>query len=170
MGRVLSVSGTSGVQHSANTTKETQTMAHSGSCMCGAVSFRITTPITETGACHCEMCRRWTGGVYLSVAVPPDGLQIEGEGNLHTFASSPWAERTSCKVCGGNLWYRVTADGPLKGQYHLGLGTLDDASGIPFTGELFIDCKPDCYGFEGGKDRRQMTKAEVEAMFADYAP
>ena len=145
-------------------------MAHTGSCMCGAVSFRITTPITETGACHCEMCRKWTGGVYLSFAVPPDRMEIDGADHLHVFASSPWAERVSCRTCGSSLFYRVTAPGPLQGEMHVGLGTLDDASGIPFTGELFIDCKPDAYAFDGAADRRQMTKAEVEAMFADYAP
>ncbi|MEL6617229.1 MAG: GFA family protein [Pseudomonadota bacterium] len=145
-------------------------MAHTGSCMCGAVSFRITTPITETGACHCEMCRKWTGGVYISVAVPPEGMEMDGEEHLHVFTSSPWAERVSCKTCGGNLFYRVTAAGPMQGEMHVGLGTLDDASGIPFTGELFIDLKPDSYAFEGGTDRRQLTQAEVEAMFADYAP
>ena len=140
-------------------------MAHTGSCMCGAVSFRITTPITETGACHCSMCRKWTGGVYLSVEVPADGMEITGQEHLHVFTSSPWAERASCKTCGGNLWYRVTADGPYKDQYHVGLGTLDDTSGIPFTGELFIDLKPEPYTFEGGENRKQMTETEVMAMF-----
>ena len=142
-------------------------MSHTGSCVCGTVRFTITTPITETGACHCSMCRKWSGGVFMSVAVPPDGMTLEGADTLSAYASSPWAERVFCKTCGGNLFYRVTADGPMKGEMHVGFGALDDQTGIPFTGELYIDLKPDAYGF-GGEGRTQMTAAQVEAMFAEY--
>ena len=140
-------------------------MSHTGSCVCGAVKFTITTPVTETGACHCSMCRKWSGGVYLAVAVPPDGMEIEGEENLTVYTSSPWAERAFCKICGGNVFYRVTAPGPMQGDMHVGLGALDDANGIALTGELFIDLKPDAYSF-AGEGRKQMTEAEVMAMFA----
>ena len=142
-------------------------MPRTGSCVCGAVRFTVTSPITETGACHCGMCRKWTGGVFLSVVVPPGGMTLEGADNLATYHSSPWAERAFCKTCGGNLFYRVTAPGPMEGEMHVGLGTLDDANGIPFTGELFIDLKPDAYSF-AGDSRRQMTEAEVVALFAEY--
>ena len=140
-------------------------MSRTGSCVCGAVSFNITTPITETGACHCGMCRKWTGGVFLSVAVPPGGLEITGEEHLKVFASSPWAERASCNTCGSSLYYRVTAEGPYAGTSHVGFGTLDDVSGIPFTGEMYIDIKPEAYAF-AGDGRHEMTEAEVIAMFA----
>lgn len=144
-------------------------MSHTGSCVCGAVRFTITTPIKETGACHCGMCRKWSGGVFMSVAVPPDGMALEGAENLSTYSSSPWAERVFCKTCGGNLFYRVTAEGPMQGEMHVGLGTLDDPTGIPFTGEIYIDRKPDVYSF-AGDGRNLMTEAEVVAMFGGEAP
>ena len=64
-------------------------MSRAGSCVCGAVRFTVTSPITETGACHCGMCRKWTGGVFLSVAVPSGGMTLEGADNLATYSSSP---------------------------------------------------------------------------------
>ncbi|WP_299371565.1 GFA family protein [uncultured Tateyamaria sp.] len=140
-------------------------MAHSGSCICGAVRFDITTPVTETGACHCSMCRKWSGGVYMAVAVPKGGMDITGADNISIYASSPWAERAFCKTCGSSLFYRVTAPGPMQGEMHVGLGTLADTSGIAFTGELYIDLKPESYSF-AGTDRHQMTDAQVTAMFA----
>ena len=139
-------------------------MSRTGSCVCGAVRFTITTPIEETGACHCGMCRKWSGGVFLSVAVPPEGMTLEGGDNLATYSSSSWAERLFCKTCGGNLFYRVTAEGPMKGDMHVGLGTLDDASGIAFNSEIYIDRKPEAYRF-AGEGRKLMTEAEVIAMF-----
>ena len=145
-------------------------MPHTGSCVCGAVQFSITTPVTETGACHCGMCRKWSGGVFMSVAVPKDGMEITGADSLTAYASSPWAERVFCKTCGSSLFYRVTAEGPMEGEMHVGLGTLNDVAGIPFNGELYIDLKPDAYAFAGGEARRQMTEAQVNEMFAEYSP
>lgn len=140
-------------------------MSHSGSCICGAVKYKITTPVSETGACHCSMCRKWSGGVFLGIRVPKGGMEIDGEDNLSVYTSSGWAERAFCKTCGSSVFYRVTAPGPMNGEMHVGMGTLADASGIPLTGELFIDLKPDGYAFSGD-GRQQMTEAEVMAMFA----
>ena len=67
------------------------------------------------------------------------------------------------QVVGRNIYYRVTAPGPNQGTYHVGLGTMDDTSGISLTEEIFIDRKPQGYAFAG--DTRKMTEAEVMAMF-----
>jgi len=101
----------------------------------------------------------------MSVAVPKDGMDITGEDQVGIYPSSPWAERAFCKSCGSSLFYRVTAEGPMQGEMHVGFGTLSDVSGIPFTGELYIDLKPEAYSF-AGEGRHQMTEAEVTAMFA----
>lgn len=144
-------------------------MSHTGSCVCGAVTFKLKTPVAETGACHCGMCRKWTGGVFLGVRVPKGDMELQGDENLGIYTSSPWAERAFCKVCGASLFYRVTAPGPMNGEMHVGLGTFDDPSGIQLTGEIYIDRKPDGYAF-AGEGRHVMTQAEVEAMFAAPPP
>ena len=138
-------------------------MSRTGSCLCGAVNFKINKDITETGACHCGMCRKWSGGVFLGVEVPGDQIEIDGRENLATYASSPWAERVFCKTCGSSLWYRVTAPGPHENAYHIGFGTFDMQDGIALTGEIFIDKKPDGYSF--AEETHKMTEAEVMAMF-----
>lgn len=135
--------------------------------MCGAVAYTVTAEITQTGACHCEMCRKWTGGVFLGIEVPADGMDVNGTENLTIFASSPWAERAFCKTCGSNLYYRVTAPGPHHGVFHVGLGGLDDPNGIKLASEIFIDKKPDGYAFAGETDK--MTAAEMMALFAPPA-
>lgn len=140
-------------------------MSRKGSCLCNAVTFEVTAPVDHVGACHCDMCRAWSGGVYLGIKVPADGLKVSEGGALRVYTSSPWAERAFCGTCGSSLWYRITAEGPYKGVHHLGMGTLEDASGIDLTEEIYIDRKPDGYGF--AQKTKTMTKAEVEAMFAN---
>ncbi|WP_298841389.1 GFA family protein [uncultured Roseobacter sp.] len=138
-------------------------MSRTGSCLCGAVSFEVAKDIAETGACHCGMCRKWSGGVFLGVEVPGDQLSISGAENLTTYSSSPWAERSFCKTCGSSMWYRVTAPGPHHNAHHIGFGTFDTQDGVTLTGEIYIDKKPAGYTF--AEKTHQMTEAEVMAMF-----
>ena len=140
-------------------------MPKTGSCMCGAVSFTVTQDLSRTNACHCIMCRKWSGGVYFGVTVAADGIDFVGMDNVSIYPSSAWAERGFCTTCGSSLFYRVTATGPMHGEYHIGLGTLDDPSGITFDTEYFIDLKPGNYRF-GGDDRTQMTESQVLEFFA----
>lgn len=139
-------------------------MQKTGSCLCGAVTFRIEDAPAECGACHCGMCRKWSGGVYLGLHVPAGGATFAGEERITVYKSSDWAERGFCSTCGSSLFYRVTAPGPHRGDMHFGLGTLDDPGGISLAEEIFIDEKPEGYAFEG--HRKTMTAAEVFAMFA----
>ena len=139
-------------------------MNKTGSCLCGAVRYEIADAPSETGACHCGMCRKWSGGIYLGMHVAADAVRFDGAENVTTYRSSEWAERGFCNICGSSLYYRVTAPGAHHGEYHIGLGTLDDADGITLNAEIFIDRKPGGYSFAG--DTRKMTEAEVFAMFA----
>jgi hypothetical protein len=110
------------------------------------------------------MCRKWSGGVYMGMAVSAGNLTLESEENLGLYKSSDWAERAFCTSCGSSLFYRVTAPGPHQGTCHVGMGTLDDASGVPLTAEIFVDEKPDGFAFAG--DHATMTGAEVFALYA----
>lgn len=131
-----------------------------GGCLCGAVTYTITAEVNKTGACHCGMCRKWSGGVYLAVEVPPGGMEVTGSPTA--YKSSAWAERVFCSKCGSSLWYRLTAPGPQQGTCHVGFGTLNDTQDMDFEGEIFIDRKPAAYSFAG--DHPRMTEAEFMAM------
>ena len=133
---------------------------HTGQCLCGAVKYSVEKEITETGACHCAMCRRWSGGVLFATAVG-DAVTFSGEENITVFRSSDWAERAFCHKCGTSLYYRLVN----TNQFFLATGTLDDQSHITFGTQVFIDEKPDYYEF--ANDTKKLTGAE---LFALYAP
>lgn len=135
-----------------------------GGCMCGAVRYELAQAPTEFGACHCGMCRKFSGGIELSLEVPRSGIQWRGEDNIQTYKSSDWAERGFCKICGSSLLWRMTADGPHAGMLSLSAGTLDSLNGLSLSHEIYIDQKPDAYSFSG--HRKQMTQAQVEAQFS----
>jgi hypothetical protein len=132
--------------------------------MCGAVSYEAEPEKMRVSACHCGMCRRWTGSASMSVAVLEDKMRFDGAKHIRTLQSSPWAERAWCDKCGSNLYYRVTAEGPYQGQYHLALGTFDAPGEFDFYEEIYIDCKPANFAYAG--ERSLKTQAEIVAMFA----
>lgn len=137
--------------------------ARTGQCLCGAVQVAITDAPHEAGACHCTMCRRWTGSAFVTLAVPEDKMTVVGSDAIATYASSPWAGRHFCARCGSTLWYRLTGEG-MPRDYYMALGLLDDPNGIRLAHEIYIDFKPDGYAFAG--PTHQMTGAEFEASVA----
>ncbi|MFZ1726038.1 MAG: GFA family protein [Albidovulum sp.] len=132
----------------------------SGQCLCGAVKVTMTPAKREIHACHCSMCRRWTGSAFLEIDAIPGTLKSEGP--VRIYESSDWAERASCGRCGSPLWYHLTATGA---NYHaVSAGLFDDAAGFDLVNEIYIDRKPRGYAFAG--DHPRLTEAEFEAAIA----
>ncbi len=78
----------------------------SGSCLCGATLITAKSISKNVGACHCSMCRKWSGGPLMAVDCGTD-VSFEGEENISVFKSSEWAERGFCNKCGSHLFYRL---------------------------------------------------------------
>lgn len=136
----------------------TETREISGQCLCGAVTVTATVTKPIVRACHCDMCRRHTSSMYMSLATDPGSVRFDGPAK--SFRSSDWAERGFCATCGSTLWYGTVADG----QRHIAAGLFDNAAAAPLKLEFFADQTPEGYALAG--EHRRMTAAECEAAFA----
>ncbi len=137
-------------------------MAMQGTCLCGACSFTAELGSEGAGICHCGMCRKWSGGVYLSVDC--GNSVVFGEGApVGAYKGSDWGERVFCKTCGSSILWQ-TQDG---NNQHVSIQCFENPASFDLDVEIFIDRKPSNYAFEG--DRKTMTEAEVMAMFASGA-
>ena len=95
-----------------------------GRCLCGAVTIRIDGEHDpKPGACHCRMCQRWSGGLFLCFDAAFEAVTVEGP--VTRFASTSFAERVFCPVCGSHLWMR-DLEGAASG-YDLMPGLFDAA-------------------------------------------
>lgn len=75
-----------------------------GSCLCGAVKFRLTAPPETMGTCHCSRCRK--AGASTIVFVKKDTIQwLQGRDNVATYKpEAPFKYgRCFCKTCGTSL-------------------------------------------------------------------
>ncbi len=129
-----------------------------GHCLCGAVTITLDGDYDRTvGACHCRMCQRWSGGVFLAFDAPVEAVTVTG--NVSRHASSEFSERAFCPECGSALWMRDTDrdDAP----YELMPGRFDAARDWPLRSEIYIDRAFACARLAG--DHRRITRAEYEA-------
>lgn len=130
-----------------------------GHCLCGDVEVSVKDVGKSVGACHCGMCRRWTGGPFMVVDCG-DRVQLAGEERISVFDSSEWAERGFCSRCGTHLFYRLKQ----QGTYFVPVGLLEAGDWI-FDHQVFVDEQPSFYAF--ANDTNNMTGPE---LFAQYAP
>lgn len=127
-----------------------------GHCLCGEVRIRATPLSRHVEACHCTMCRRWSGTAFVGVQC---GSAVEIAGEVTRYRSSDWAERGFCPRCGTHLFYHhLPAD-----TYGFTAGLFPDDAFLPLSEEIFIDEKPAYYAFAG--DAERLTGAEVMAKY-----
>ncbi|MBO6604307.1 MAG: GFA family protein [Roseicyclus sp.] len=114
-----------------------------GSCLCGAVRYVVSSPLRPVTACHCGQCRKSSGHHVAATSAPREHVEIEGR--VTWYASSDIARRGFCGICGSNLFW----DGPGS---HLSIfaGTLDGDPGIRLAGHIFCADKGAYYEITDG--------------------
>jgi hypothetical protein len=127
-----------------------------GHCLCGAVTISVEGHRGFTAVCHCRMCQRWSGGLFICIPAGPEGVEVSGP--VKRFRSSDIAERAFCETCGSHLWYRAL-DG--DGHYALMPGLFDAAREVPVKSEIYVDRALAGLALPG--DHRRATRAEYEA-------
>ncbi len=129
-----------------------------GQCLCGAVKVSATVTDPVVRACHCDMCRRHTSSMFISLPTDPESQRIEGPAK--SFQSSDWAERGFCEICGSTLWYGTLHDG----VKNLAAGLFENAGNAALKMEFYVDQCPQGYNLAG--DHQRLTAKETIAMFA----
>lgn len=105
-----------------------------GHCMCGAVTVTVREPAGWLGVCHCRMCQRWSGGLFICFPAAESTVKVSGP--VQNFASSTVADRAFCSSCGTHLWMRDRKDGA---DYDLIPGLFDATADWPLKSEIYHD-------------------------------
>lgn len=134
-----------------------------GQCMCGAVTLSARQVPDAYGACHCDMCRRWTGAALLAVEVPCKNTTFHGSAHIRKLQSSAWAERAWCAECGSSLWYRVTEPGPMNENYEIPIGLFDDTTGMQLVSEIYHDVRAS--GCDFSAETTKLSRADTLKEF-----
>ena len=79
-----------------------------GGCLCGAVRYEISAPVTSLIACHCTDCQRASGtGASINAVLPAAALTIV-KGRTRVFSKSSDSgnvlDRHFCADCGSPIY------------------------------------------------------------------
>lgn len=133
-----------------------------GHCLCGAVTIRVEGDHDpRVGACHCRMCQRWSGGLFLCF----NAEAVEAEGPVVRHQSSPFAERAFCGTCGSHLWMRTT-EGEDAG-WDLMPGLFDEARAWPMRSEIYTDRALASVRLAGEHPRATRAEYEGKNLFLE---
>ena len=135
-------------------------VAITGHCLCGAVTITVMGKHDpRVSACHCRMCQRWSGGLFVSFTADATAVTVTGE--VKRYRSSSFAERAFCARCGSHLWFNEVKDGGEPQSYELMPGLFDAARDWPLRSEIYVDRAMASVHLAG--DHRRKSRAEYEA-------
>ncbi len=96
-----------------------------GSCLCGAVRFRVDLPSKWIAHCHCTYCRRAHGSALVTWAgFSSEQFTLEPESASPTwYESSTGAMRGFCGRCGSPMFFQSTR---WPGEIHIARALFTD--------------------------------------------
>ena len=116
-----------------------------GSCLCGAVTYRVRGRLRDVIACHCSKCRRVHGHFSAYASARRENLDISGKEHLKWYRSvtdeTPNVHRGFCSRCGSSLFWD-----PRDNDYvYISAGTLDAPTGLKTVGNIWTSQAGDYY-------------------------
>jgi len=117
---------------------EDNSLAISGECFCGAVSYEVAGTLRDARSCHCSRCRKAfssQASAYAQVD-PADFRWLTGEYLLTTYIGEAGNGLKFCSRCGSTLC------GVVDGQVHgVTLGCVNGDPGIEIGRHIFVGSK-----------------------------
>ena len=114
-------------------------MSIKGSCHCGYVEYALAQDdLTDVANCHCSICRRSTGGTFVTWAtVPKEDLQWVA-GRPGVYQATADSQRFYCPRCGAQLaLYTDLAPETID----ITVSTLERADDFPPGREIWVKNK-----------------------------
>jgi len=108
-----------------------------GSCLCGGVRFEVAEAPDRLRYCHCESCKKLSGGAAtVNVRMPSAAIHIlAGEDLIQTYQPTQGSAKTFCLACGSNLF----GGGWPESEYcSVRVTTLDEPVGTLPSAHIFV--------------------------------
>ena len=107
-----------------------------GGCLCGAIRYRVSGAIDESGYCHCRTCQRQSGAPVVAwFALAPSNFSYS-KGPPGGYRASDHATREFCRDCGTYLVFREDDAGE---TLSVNTATLDDPSLAPPVFHIYCE-------------------------------
>ena len=109
-----------------------------GSCLCGAIRYTVSTPVTDLRACHCVHCQKSSGGAGTVNAILPSSSFKITQGTPKRYDSKADSGRTLnryfCGDCGSPLYSQRATNTDIV---VVRAGSFDNPQGMKITGNIW---------------------------------
>jgi hypothetical protein len=119
---------------------------YNGSCLCGAVTFKVTGDLGAPVACHCTQCRKQSGHYWAAADVERTGITIKGEMHLKHYSASKGIRRSFCGACGSFLFWEILESSTIS----IATGAFDGPITATLSKHIFVSDKGDYYDIADG--------------------
>lgn len=120
--------------------------AHTGSCLCGAVRFRVRGVLRDVVYCHCSQCRKQSGHFVAATSAKDTDIVIEGRETITWYGASDVASRGFCGTCGSLLFWKHNRLDSIS----IMAGSFDQPSDLVGQSHIFVGDKGDYYEIADG--------------------
>jgi hypothetical protein len=148
-----------------------------GACLCGGVSYRLTSDPVVARLCWCRDCQHIAGNGTANAIFPTPSIEITGTLAAYTSAgeSGNFVTRRFCPTCGSHLFADSTGR---VGLTVVRTGTLDDPSSVTPVANIWASSAPDWACLDERLERiarqpappAQASPASVRPMPSSTAP
>ena len=124
-----------------------------GGCLCGKVRYSAEVDPAFIAVCHCKNCPKGIGSAFATiVALPQPALSVQGDTKTYNDRgdSGKSLYRRFCPGCGSSIMDEAEA---MPGMVMILSGTLDDASWVKPTLEIFCDSAQPWVNLQGEQRR-----------------
>lgn len=119
---------------------------HSGSCLCGAVTFQVEGELNPPDACHCSRCRKQSGHFWASTDLPRSAVTVHGAEHVTWYQASEKVRRGFCRTCGAALFW----DPVFKETLAIAMGAFDTPTNTKLALHIHVESKGDYYELGDG--------------------
>lgn len=102
-------------------------MLWTGGCLCGKRRYEVEADIKAVGICHCNMCKKATGGTFALLMRVPESAFRWTAAPPAIYRSSRLARRGFCPECGSPLYLDYDDDEYIR----ITAGSVDQVDRIP---------------------------------------
>ncbi len=147
-----------------------ETTPITGGCLCGAVRYEATEPMSKGVVCHCRVCQRTTGSAFEAIVRFPRTAFRFTKGEPKRYRSSSIMEKCFCPNCGSTLTDRYLVRMSAKRSPDMVLvhiGTLDKPEAVSIASHYGVESQLPWVHFDDGLPRARCDEdPELAAAFA----
>jgi hypothetical protein len=121
-------------------------LTNTGSCLCGAVTFRTHGRLRGVVYCHCSQCRKQSGHFFAATNVADDCIEVTGADMITWYAASSKARRGFCRNCGSALFWKHNE----LDYVSVLAGAFNRPTGLEAVCHIYVEDKGDYYRIDDG--------------------